>query len=267
MTQALHCQTGDSDRFTKTISESDIYLFAGRSGDFYDAHINEAAMADAMFGGRIRAWRAAGGIHIGRRDPNDRVDAGNYCIRMQNVHHGLARREKGDGSMFKLNLENPENPSWDKKMIRSRPASKSTFSKFVPLTPRWNDIDVFGHVNNAEFYAWFDTAALTYLNSIDDVGPRNNDIAVLVVESCAQFNSEVLFSDKVEIGLGISHVGTSSVRYKLGVFCNDQSQSAVDGAFTHVFVDKNTRRPVPVPDRFRTQFLNLTLEVENTCKS
>lgn len=53
MTQALHCQTGDSDRFTKTISGSDIYLFAGRSGDFHDAQINEAAVADAMFGGQI----------------------------------------------------------------------------------------------------------------------------------------------------------------------------------------------------------------------
>jgi len=168
--------------------------------------------------------------------------------------------------MFKLNVNTPDHFSQDAKMIRPHPASKSTFSRFVPLTPRWNDIDVFGHVNNAEFYAWFDSAVLAYLNSIEDIGTRT-DIAVLVVESCAQFHTEVLFSDTVEIGLGVERVGTSSVRYRLGVFCNDQSQSAVDGAFTHVFVNHSTRRPVPVPDQFRSQFLALTLEVEDTCQS
>lgn len=169
--------------------------------------------------------------------------------------------------MLKLDLNAPDDFSRDATMTRPRPTSRTTYSRFVPLTPRWNDIDVFGHVNNAEFYAWFDSAALEYLNSIDEVGGRNGDFAVLVVESCAQFHSEVLFSDKIEIGIGIERVGTSSVRYRLSVFRNAQTESAVDGAFTHVFVNNQTRRPMPVPDKFRSQFQNLTIEMENTCKS
>lgn len=148
---------------------------------------------------------------------------------------------------------------------RAAASSRSLYHAFVPFGLRWNDVDAFGHVNNAEFYAWFDTTVLTYLNTIDEIGTAASPIAVLVVESCAQFHAEVVFSDKVEIGLAVERIGRSSVRYRLGVFRNAETESAVDGAFTHVFVDNASRRPVAIPDQFRTRFQTLSPKGQAVC--
>ncbi|WP_274425168.1 acyl-CoA thioesterase [Chelativorans sp. YIM 93263] len=145
-------------------------------------------------------------------------------------------------------------------MARRSPSSRSAFDTFVTITPRWNDIDVFGHVNNAEFYAWFDTAVLTVLHRLDAVAAEGSAHAALVVESGAQFFAPVLFTDTVEVGLSVDRIGTSSVTYKLGVFANQDDTAAVEGGFTHVFVDRATRRPVPIPQTVRSAFETLMPE-------
>jgi acyl-CoA thioester hydrolase len=140
---------------------------------------------------------------------------------------------------------------------RPAPALRESFARFTPITPRWNDIDVFGHVNNAEFYAWFDTAVLVLLHEIGVVSARGGDAAVLVAESGARFRREVLFTDAAEVGLRIGHLGTSSVRYELGVFTGSRPDAAVEGFLVHVFADRDTRRPTPIPNRARTAFARL----------
>jgi acyl-CoA thioester hydrolase len=140
---------------------------------------------------------------------------------------------------------------------RPPPSLRSAFRRFTPITPRWNDIDIFGHVNNAEFYAYFDTAVLTLMTGLDVVDPRGGGIGTLVVESGARFHREVLFADRVEVGLFVEHLGRSSVRYRLGVFREDEDSAAVDGHFVHVFVDRETRRPVPIPDQIRQRLAEL----------
>lgn len=126
-------------------------------------------------------------------------------------------------------------------MTRTAPSKRSDYRAFVSLTPRWNDIDVFGHVNNAAFFAWFDTAVLNDLHRIGAVEARDGRFATLVVESSARFHSEVLLSDEVTIGLSVRHLGRTSVGYGLGVLRNDALSASVDGGFTHVFADRQTR--------------------------
>ena len=134
---------------------------------------------------------------------------------------------------------------------------RAAFGRFVPVAVRWNDVDAFGHVNNAEFYAYFDTAVVRYLHEIGAIEARGGREVTVVAASGASFFAEVLFTDRVEVGLRIDRLGTSSVRYGIGVFRNDGAEAAVAGHFTHVFVDRATRRPVPIPPEVRAAFERL----------
>jgi acyl-CoA thioester hydrolase len=134
---------------------------------------------------------------------------------------------------------------------RPPPSRRAAFRRFTAVTPRWNDIDIFGHVNNAEFYAYFDTAVLTLMTALGAVDPKGGAIGTLVAESSARFHREVLFDDRVEVGLMVEHLGNSSVRYRLGVFREGDADAAVDGHIVHVFIDRQTRRPTPIPDDIR----------------
>jgi acyl-CoA thioester hydrolase len=127
----------------------------------------------------------------------------------------------------------------------------------VPIAARWNDVDAFGHVNNAVFYAYFDTAVVRYLHEFGALGVREGGQVAVVAASGASFFAEVLFTDRIEVGLRIDRLGTSSVGYGIGVFRNDEPQAAVAGHFVHVFVDRTTRRPVPIPPQVRAAFERL----------
>jgi acyl-CoA thioester hydrolase len=116
------------------------------------------------------------------------------------------------------------------------------FRRFEQIAARWNDIDVFGHVNNAVFYELFDTIVLRLLTSAGSIS-RNSPYAALVAESGAKFHREVLFSDRIDVGIRCAKLGTTSLIYELGLFTAERSDSAVDGRMVHVFVDRDTRRP------------------------
>jgi acyl-CoA thioester hydrolase len=137
---------------------------------------------------------------------------------------------------------------------REPPPCRRSFACFVPVTPRWNDIDVFGHVNNAEFYAFFDTAVLSFLHKAGAIDGARGPHAMLVAESGARFHREVLFDDRLLVGLAVARLGRSSVHYRLGVFRNDEDRAAVDGRMVHVFTDRQTRRPVPILATIRAEF-------------
>ena len=124
------------------------------------------------------------------------------------------------------------------------------------MQARWNDVDIFGHLNNAVFYELFDTTILRLLTGCGAI-TRDGPHAALVVESGARFHSEVLFTDDMGVALRVAHVGRSSARYELAVFVGDSLVSAVDGYVVHVFVDRETRRPVPIPDAARATFERL----------
>jgi acyl-CoA thioester hydrolase len=116
---------------------------------------------------------------------------------------------------------------------------------------RWHDNDVFGHINNTIYYAAMDTTVTSWL-----LGPgghrmhEESDPAVVVASSCRYFASGA-FPDTLLVGLRADRVGTTSVSWGLGIFRESDRELLATGTFTHVFVDRDTRRPIPVPDALR----------------
>ena len=135
-------------------------------------------------------------------------------------------------------------------MERQPPARRADYRWFCVVSLRWNDIDIFGHVNNARYYEFFDTAVLQFLHQ-QDFGIGKGGASLVVAENGCRFLREIVFTDRLEMGLRVEHVGSSSVRYGLAAFTNDGEAAAAEGHFVHVFVDTQTKRPAPLPEPLR----------------
>jgi acyl-CoA thioester hydrolase len=120
-----------------------------------------------------------------------------------------------------------------------------------PVLTRWADNDMFGHLNNAVYYQLFDTAINAWITTSTGVDPLNIPELGIVAESGCRFFSELAFPERLEIGLAVTRLGRSSVTYRLGVFKAAQQSIAALGHWVHVYVDRDSRRPVPVPDAIR----------------
>jgi len=136
----------------------------------------------------------------------------------------------------------------------SRPARpvRAQFSAFTQISTRWSDNDIYGHVNNSVYYFWFDTAVNEYLIKAGALDIHAGAVIGLVVETGCAYFAPTAFPDLIHAGVRVDHIGTSSVRYAVGLFANDEDAAAAAGHFTHVYVDRETRRPVPLPDALRT---------------
>lgn len=128
------------------------------------------------------------------------------------------------------------------------PESRANYRYFQQIATRWSDNDVYGHVNNVVYYSWFDTAVNSFLieKGVLDIG-GGSPIGLVVETGCNYFAS-LAFPEPVEIGVRVTKVSRSSVRYELGVFDADH-QMAAKGHFVHVYVDTVTRRPSDLPER------------------
>jgi acyl-CoA thioester hydrolase len=136
-------------------------------------------------------------------------------------------------------------------MNRPLPAERDAFARFQTLTTRWGDNDVYGHVNNAVYYTYFDSAVNTFLvgeGLLDIVGGQ---LIGLVVENQCSYFAPLSFPQPVDVGMRVGALGTSSVRYELGLFAPGATQASAQGYFVHVYVDRETRRPVPLPESWR----------------
>lgn len=122
---------------------------------------------------------------------------------------------------------------------------------FQPITTRWMDNDVYGHVNNVQYYSFFDTLANTFLIQECGLDIHNGEFSAYTVHSECHYKAGVRFPDQLEGGFRINHLGNSSVQYGIGIFQNGAPLAAAFGTFTHVFVDRNSERPVPIPDAMR----------------
>lgn len=121
------------------------------------------------------------------------------------------------------------------------------------------DNDVYGHVNNVVYYAYFDTVVNTFLIRRGLLDIHGGAVIGLVVETGCKYFSPIAFPDVVVAGLGVTRLGTSSVRYEVGLFRNDETGPAAQGHFIHVYVDRQTRRPVPLPAALRSVLQELSL--------
>jgi acyl-CoA thioester hydrolase len=109
------------------------------------------------------------------------------------------------------------------------------------------DNDVYGHVNNVVYYSWFDTAVNAYLIEQGALDIHRGAIIGLVVETQCNYFAPLAFPQMVQAGLRVAHLGTSSVRYEVGLFAEGEEEPAACGHFVHVYVDRETRRPAPLP--------------------
>ena len=129
---------------------------------------------------------------------------------------------------------------------------RSAYKVFRPITTRWMDNDAYGHVNNVVYYSWFDTAVNAYLIEQGVLDIHHGDTIGLVIETQCNYFSSLAFPQTVEAGIGVARLGASSVRYEVGLFAQGEALTAAKGHFIHVYVDKQTRRPVPLPLNLRT---------------
>ncbi len=135
---------------------------------------------------------------------------------------------------------------------RPVPATRDAYRVFRTIPTRWLDNDVYGHMNNSVHYMLFDTTVNCWLieNSLLDI--HGGDRIGLVVETGCRYFAEMGYPDTITSGLRVGKLGTSSVRYEIALFRNDDQRAAAEGFFIHVYVDRATRRPNPIGDRLRT---------------
>jgi acyl-CoA thioester hydrolase len=125
--------------------------------------------------------------------------------------------------------------------------ARADFCVFREIPTRWMDNDVFGHVNNVVYYAWFDTAVNAWLIENGLLSIENSEVVGLVVETRCTYFESVAFPEGVEVGLAVEKLGRSSVTYRIGIFRQSHGSAAAQGQFTHVYVDRKTQRPVEIP--------------------
>ena len=129
--------------------------------------------------------------------------------------------------------------------------SRSQYRHFLPIQTRWSDNDAYGHVNNVVYYSWFDTVVNEDLIAVGALDILTSTVVGLVVETQCNYFSELAFPQRVDAGLRVAHAGRSSVRYELALFGALADTAAAQGHFIHVYVDRATRRPVPLPPALR----------------
>ncbi|HMS72030.1 MAG TPA: thioesterase family protein [Baekduia sp.] len=127
-----------------------------------------------------------------------------------------------------------------------------------PITTRWADNDIYGHVNNVEYYAFFDTVINAFLIEHGGLDIHGGEAIGLCAESHCKFEAPVAFPDSVEAELHVQQLGSSSVRYGVELYAGEQR--IAHGWFVHVFVDRQSRRPVPIPDGTRSALATLVKE-------
>ncbi|WP_460507412.1 acyl-CoA thioesterase [Hydrogenophaga soli] len=135
---------------------------------------------------------------------------------------------------------------------RMAPEPRSAYKVFRPIPTRWMDNDVYGHVNNVVYYSWFDTAVNAWLIEQGVLDIHGGPTIGLVIETQCNYFAPLAFPQTIEAGIRVARLGGSSVRYEVGLFAQGEPLCAARGHFVHVYVDRETRRPVPLPTPLRT---------------
>ncbi|MCB1978080.1 MAG: acyl-CoA thioesterase [Burkholderiaceae bacterium] len=130
---------------------------------------------------------------------------------------------------------------------RAAPEPRSAYRVFRSISTRWMDNDVYGHVNNVVYYSWFDTAVNAHLIEAGALDIHAGQTIGLVVETQCNYFAPLAFPQQIDAGIRVAHLGSSSVRYEVGLFAQDGALTAAAGHFVHVYVDRQTRKPVLLP--------------------
>lgn len=136
---------------------------------------------------------------------------------------------------------------------RPQAQHRNSYRVFRSIGTRWMDNDVYGHVNNVVYYSWFDTAVNAHLIEQGALDIHHGQTIGLVIETQCNYFAPLAFPQTIEAGLRVARIGGSSVRYEVGLFAQGEPLSAACGHFIHVYVDRETRRPCPLPDKLRQE--------------
>jgi acyl-CoA thioester hydrolase len=142
-------------------------------------------------------------------------------------------------------------------MIAEHGGSRADYRVFYEIPTRWMDNDVYGHVNNVHYYSYFDTAIAYFLIGEGGLDPWRSEVIGFCVESACRFRRATRFPDRITAGLRVSRLGRTSVRYEIGLFRDEDQETAADGYFVHVFVTRADERPAPIPPAFRAALARL----------
>ena len=135
--------------------------------------------------------------------------------------------------------------------VRQEPDSRDDYRQFLTITTRWMDNDVYGHINNVQYYSYFDTAVNRFLIDRGVLDIHNGSVIGLVVETHCNYFSGAAYPQDIEAGIRVTEPGRSSVRYEVGLFVAGQEQAIAQGHFIHVYVDRGNRAPVEIPSELR----------------
>lgn len=136
-------------------------------------------------------------------------------------------------------------------MSKPEPPSRADYKVFYPISTRWSDNDIYGHVNNVSYYSYFDTAANRYLIEEGGLDIGDGSIVGYVVSSGCEYHAPITYPEPVEAGLRVDRLGNSSVQYGLAIFRSGEERAAAHGHFVHVFVDRAADSSVSIPAALR----------------
>lgn len=137
-------------------------------------------------------------------------------------------------------------------MSKAGPPSRADYKVFYPISTRWSDNDIYGHVNNVTYYSYFDTAANRYLIEEGGLDIGDGSIVGYVVSSGCEYHAPITYPEPVEAGLRVDRLGNSSVQYGLAIFRQGDDEAVAHGHFVHVFVNRAENKSVPIPESLRT---------------
>ena len=137
-------------------------------------------------------------------------------------------------------------------MSKENIETRDRYPHFLSIQTRWSDNDIYGHVNNVTYYSYFDTVVNCFLIDEGGLDIQTGGVIGVAVETMCKFNRPLAYPDVLEAGLRVVKLGNSSVRYEIGIFQEGAADAAAMGHFVHVFVDRATGKPAPIPDAIRS---------------
>jgi len=144
--------------------------------------------------------------------------------------------------------ENSNKPQQDGSKVAQ---TRGDYERFLKIPTRWMDNDIYGHVNNVVYYAYFDTVINEYLIREGGLDIHDGNIVGVCAESSCRYRQAFAFPEVIDAGLRVGHLGRRSVRYEIGLFREDADEAGADGSFVHVFVERATMAPTAIPGRLR----------------
>ena len=143
---------------------------------------------------------------------------------------------------------------------KTAPESRAAYRHFLAIPTRWMDNDIYGHVNNVVYYSYFDTVINTYLIEAGGLDIHQAEVIGVCAESACRYHAGLSFPETIEAGLRVGHLGGRSVRYEIGLFQQGREVAAAEGHFVHVFVERASMTPIPIPAPIRDALARLTTD-------